>query len=429
MSIVSVSSTNPNFSFVIQKNPDSGIKLQSLRLGIAVGWFSKSNSTYNIFFKDAEDEISYKIHPDEQFEYLNLSRYNSALFIINAIDDFFRSAYKNQDVSIDTAGFENSFFINMIEAKNERYIKAFANYFTEYKVEYEALVANNFRVTITTQKSLFELLNFVALFANFIAIINDENLHIKEENVAKNISSLNIIDAPYFVRYLFKLRFLFSENKFKDFKEVLEKSNRSKNEFVFGDNWIGRQIFVESHLDFKSNILDIGCGEGKYITRFSNYMKGKKYFAVDKDVDVLEDAKRRCKNKGLDNIYFFESVDAFLLDNSQEKVDVILSEVIEHMDYDEAKDLVVQILKDVKFNKLVITTPDSRFNSNYFMTEKFRHDDHKFEFNRNEFIEFMTQCIAESGMIKDCTYSFGDVGDVVDGVSTSQACIVVSSLS
>jgi hypothetical protein len=399
-----------------------------LKLGIAMGWFSNKNSKYNVFFKDSEDEISYKIHPDEQFEYLNLSRYNSALFIINAIDDFLRSAYKSHDISTDTEGFENSFFINMIEAKNERYIKAFADYFTEYKVEYEPLVSKNFRITITTQKSLYELLNFVALFANFIAIINDENLHIKEENVAKNISSLNVIDAPYFVRYLFKLRFLFSENKFETFRETLEKSNRSKNEFVFGDNWIGRQNFVESKLDFKRNIVDIGCGEGKYITRFSNYMKGKKYFAIDKDVDALEDAKRRSKNKGLDNVLFFESIESFLIENSQEKVDVILSEVIEHMEYDEAKDLVIQILKDIKFKKIIITTPDSRFNSNYFMSEKFRHHDHKFEFDRNQFIEFMTKCIAESGLIKECSYVFEDLGDVVDGVSTSQACIV-SSLS
>ncbi len=96
--------------------------------------------------------------------------------------------------------------------------------------------------------------------------------------------------------------------------------------------------------------------------------------------------------------------------------------------YDEAKDLVIQILKDIKFKKIIITTPDSRFNSNYFMSEKFRHHDHKFEFDRNQFIEFMTKCIAESGLIKECSYVFEDLGDVVDGVSTSQACIV-SSLS
>jgi cyclopropane fatty-acyl-phospholipid synthase-like methyltransferase len=426
MSIISVSSTNPNFSFVIQKNPESKIKLQTLRLGVAVGWFSKENSTYNIFFKDAEDEVSYKVNPDEQFEYLDLSRYNSSLFIINAVDDFLRSAYKTRDESIDADGYENSFYINMLGVKNDRYIKAFANYFPEYKMDYQELVSNNFRINISTQKSLYELLNFVALFANFIAIVNNENLHIKEENVAKNIACLNIVDAPYFVRYLFKLRFLFSENKFRDFKTILEKSERSKIELVFGDNWIGRQDFVENKLSFNDNVLDIGCGEGKYITKLSNNVRHKKYFAIDKDKEVLDDAKRRVKNKGLDNVLFFESLDAYLLDHKEEPVEVILSEVIEHMEYDEAKELVIQILKNVKFSKIVITTPDSRFNSNYFMSEKFRHDDHKFEFNRNEFIEFMTKCIAESGMLKQTSYLFEDVGDVVDGISTTQACIVSS---
>ena len=95
----------------------------------------------------------------------------------------------------------------------------------DYKIEYKELVKNNYQIKITTKKGIFELLNFASLFATFHAIINDDNLHIREENVGKCIKSLNIIDAPYFVRYLFKLRFMFGENKFSNFKDELEKTD------------------------------------------------------------------------------------------------------------------------------------------------------------------------------------------------------------
>jgi SAM-dependent methyltransferase len=424
MSIVQLKSENPELSYVIKKNPDSGLKLTGIGQGVACAWFSSNNQSYNILFRDAEDEITYKDYQDQMFEYLNLSRYNSPLFVINSIDEFFRSAFKIKEEK-DKPGYEHSFFINMMLVKNSRYIDAFADYFDDYKIEYKELVKNNYQIKITTKKSIFELLNFVSLFATFHAIINDDNLHIREENVGKCIKSLNIIDAPYFVRYLFKLRFMFGENKFSGFKDELEKTSRYIINMTFGDTWRARQEFVESQLDFKRNILDIGCGEGKYITRFSEYLKNIKYFAIDKDEEVLNKAKKRVANKQVPNVEFFNSLEEFKMIKFDEPVDIILSEVIEHMDVKEASKLVVDILKSIKFRKLIITTPDARFNVHYFM-KGFRHDDHKFEFDRNEFIDFINDCMFKAGYPKNDNFNvnFVDIGDSVNGIPTSQGVVI-----
>jgi len=76
MAIVQIRSTNPQLSFLIKKNPNSGMILRSIRKGMAYGWYT-DEQTFNVYFKDADNEVSYKQHEQENFEYLNVSRYNT----------------------------------------------------------------------------------------------------------------------------------------------------------------------------------------------------------------------------------------------------------------------------------------------------------------------------------------------------------------
>lgn len=89
MAIVQLRSENPAFSYLIRKNPASGLTLRSVRKGIAYGWYSEA-SVYHVYFKDADNEVSYKQFAEERFEYLNVSRYNTPLFPLNAINEFFQ---------------------------------------------------------------------------------------------------------------------------------------------------------------------------------------------------------------------------------------------------------------------------------------------------------------------------------------------------
>lgn len=120
MAIVQVKSANPKFTFLIKKNPATGMQLRPVRQGMAYGWYS-DDTTFNVYFKDADNEISYKQREDESFEYLNVSRYNTPLFPLNAINEFFSAPFKTQD-DRDESGYEHSFFINMIHIDRTRYI-------------------------------------------------------------------------------------------------------------------------------------------------------------------------------------------------------------------------------------------------------------------------------------------------------------------
>lgn len=115
MAIVPLRSTNPKFSFLIKKNPGSGMLLRSIRKGTAYGWYT-DESAFNVYFKDADNEISYKQNENENFEYLNVSRYNTPLFPLNAINEFFSAPFKAQDER-DAEGYEHTFFINLIHVE------------------------------------------------------------------------------------------------------------------------------------------------------------------------------------------------------------------------------------------------------------------------------------------------------------------------
>jgi len=429
MSIAQLKSNNKDLSFIISKNPETGLIAKSMRQGTIFGYYTNGNQKeYNLFFKDGSDEVSFPSYDGENFEYLNTSRYSSASFVVSAIDDMLRSAFKSNEYKSsegekkDTGGEESEFFINMIYVWNERYIEAFNDYFPDYNVSYENIIGKNYRVTIKTKKSIHELLNFASLFAIFQVIVNREPFDVNEQNAAKYVKCMNIIDSPYFVRYLFKKRFLINFKTFKSVRDELSKNSQTNMEIKYGDTWQARQMEIENRLDFRNNILDVGCGEGKYITRFNRYMKGLEYYAVDINDEIREKAERRVKRKGMKNVEFFKStLDFWKSEKSKEKVDVICTEVIEHMKPEEAEALLSDILS-CNVNTLIVTTPDVRFNDNYFM-EGMRHEDHDFEWDDKEFKDFMNKCLEPIKEKVESVEWFG-IGDIVEGVSPSQGIIV-----
>ena len=122
MGIVQLKSDNDDFSFIINKNPNSGLIAKDLKQGVVFGFFTKgSEKSFNIYFKDGSDEVSFPQYEGETFEYLNTSRYNSASFVVNAINEMMKSAFQSNqykipdgELKIDDGGVESTFFINMI---------------------------------------------------------------------------------------------------------------------------------------------------------------------------------------------------------------------------------------------------------------------------------------------------------------------------
>lgn len=421
MAIIQVKTTDPGFGYIIRKNPASGMQLRGIRKGTAFGWYSDNDNAYNVFFKDADNAVSFG---DQEFEYLNTSRYNSPMFVLNAISEFFSAPVKEQ-IEIDNDGTEKSFFVNMVDIRSILQIRHFEKYFPDFKIDIMLHTAKTFSVTITTEKSFHLLFNYVNLLMMFIALTSDEYIQLDTGAVEKYLNSIERLDAPFFIRYLFSRNVFRSKGQFDKYKKRLENSNLYESvKMEYGDTSIQRRNAIRPQLMFDKPILDVGCGEGFYAIPFSQNLKdGNTYHAVDIEKELTDKIVKKTKKHNISNMSVYNHIDEFLKTYNNETVDVILTEVIEHMPIEESKKLIQKIIKAVNFDKFIITVPNQDFNKFYMIEDdEFRHDDHDWEPTENEFKTFIETEIP--GVFDMFNIEFMNIGDTVNGISTSIGCIV-----
>lgn len=420
MAILQVKSTNPKFSYMIRKNPLSGLAIKGSRKGHSTGWFNDKGD-YNVFFKDAANDVSYPSHENDSFEYINTTRYNSVLFVINTISDYFRDNLKKV-VDFDTGGFSNQITVNMVFVKTDRYLKFFNKYFEDFSIEHEEVGFKNYRLTFKSEKTLHELLNFVSLFVVFNALRNEAYFPIDDQIVAKYISSLKIIDAPYFIRYIFKTNFLRNKKSLEKYRSILEHSLKEKIELELGSTQDMRLRSLKDKLCFDRDIVDIGCGEGSYALPFSREIPEKMYYAIDRDEKCRLAVKRKKERKNLDNVTILESFEDY---NSTQRgetpVDVLLTEVIEHNTLESTEKLVDDVFALLPIHRILMTTPNKDFNEFYYFEEdQMRHEDHVFEFSKEEFHNWVNAKVVRKGF----KVMFFDIGDKVNGVPVTLGAVV-----
>jgi small RNA 2'-O-methyltransferase len=417
MAIFQLRSLNPRFSFVVQKNPLSGMLLKNVRKGKAFGWFSDDH-TYNVYFKDGDNEVSYPKEKEEPFEYLNVSRYNTPLFPLNAVSDYFNSASKKLH-EVDLPGLENEIMVNLVHIENKRYLAFFRHHFPDFQLEWEELAHQNYRITIKTQKTIYELLNYSNSLFLFLSLMNRNNLFdMTDDTIEKYIRNLNVIDAPFFIRYLFARNVLTKKDRFRRFKVSLEETSQYEIDFAFGNTATQRKDWITHHLKFELPIIDIGCGEGAYTIPYSKKIAPLFVHAIDIDEGAREKVRQKALRQEIDTIILYDTLDHFLDNELEEKVDVLLTEVVEHMSEEEAAELITKVVQKLNVNKLFLTTPNRDFNQFYQID--LRHDDHKWEMDEVEFKAWLGTIIPADGW--DLFYQ--GIGDKVNGIHTTQGVII-----
>ncbi|MCG7408960.1 class I SAM-dependent methyltransferase [Paenibacillus sp. ACRRX] len=417
MAIVQLKSANPQFTFLIKKNPNSGMQLRSIRKGMAYGWYS-DESTYNVYFKDADNEISYKQHENEHFEYLNVSRYNTPLFPLNAINEFFNAPLKRSDDELDLEGYDHSLFINMIHIEMVRYIDFFQKHLPDFTFHIQHRSHKSYALTVTTRRSLYQLLHVTSVLCLFLSMLGNEYIDISDSILDKYIKSLNIIDAPFYIRSLFARNFLSSRQRFNKYKSEIEKTRRYDIRLDYGGTAFQRRNYIGGVLPLNKSLVDIGCGEGFYAIPFAKKMDHS-YYAIDTNEEILDALQRKAIIKEIDNISTYPSLDQFLGTYNGELVDVIMTEVIEHMSENEAKDLIQHVCRHVNYEHFIITTPNADFNT-FYELDGFRHDDHKWEMGQERFRAWFLEFLKEMNL----HYEFVAIGDSVNQVSTTQGIVL-----
>lgn len=407
--------SDDNIGFVIKKNPTSGMIKRKIRSCEMSGFYKKgSSSIYMIYARDFDD-CSF-CFPD-QSSYLNPKIYSSATSVIFMISEFFDSVLKKCEKNDEPKHHKitiNSFPPNEKSAKLINRLNAYFNT--------KVTISNESDVKVTTFEinngTLHYLLNIIVVIMTVVASINNENLEIKDSFADKIVQCVTRLDSPYYIRYFLASRVL-SSHDFNRLKPALEKSQSHKIKMFFGDTACQRRNLIEKYLTFENSILDVGCGEGSYLFPFSKKLKdGKKYVGFDIEEDIIEKLQTKIKKEEFTNVVICNKLSDVIneCNKSSEIFDVIITEVIEHMELSDVPTFLAEIINNINFNKIIITTPNHKFNSNYLMDTKFRHDDHKWEIGKNEFSEMINKLKINRIVTLEfiATMKFIDVGDVVD---------------
>ncbi|MGL4695897.1 methyltransferase domain-containing protein [Enterococcus larvae] len=419
MAIIKLTSANPELSYILYKNPASGIQLRRIRKGMGYGWYDGAQSYLAYFTDQGTTSLSFRPNREEEFHYLNASQYQAPLVYLSLITEFYGHPLKPQEQ--DKEGFEHTLELPFIAIKREHFLVFFQRQFPDIQFDYEELTPGHGRLVIQTTRTLHDLLHAAQLFLLFQALFAKEFLDESETLIQKYVQSLNAVDAPFYIRNLFVRNFLSRRNYFKQFIEEAAATDRYTIEFSFGGTGLQRRNLAESLLDFNYPILDIGCGEGFYIASFSKQLGALPYYAVDIDPEVLEIAQKKAEKRELENVSFYPSIANWEKLNITEPIDVLLMEVIEHMPKEEAAVLIQAVLEKT-VHQVVLSTPNKEFNPYYSLTDdKKRHEDHCWEMTQSEFQEWLSAIIDQE------LYSleFLAIGDKVDGIPTTQGARII----
>lgn len=136
------------------------------------------------------------------------------------------------------------------------------------------------------------------------------------------------------------------------------------------------------------SVLDVGCGDGRFISLLTENVFFVKIGAVDLSGKKIKRAQKRCNN--IEKVHFFNQ--SFLEYNCEFKhfEAFVLSEVIEHLERDDLQ-LLFNLIFTVYLPQIVIiTTPNRSYNVNYeVLYNGFRHSSHIFEVSEIEMLAFI----------------------------------------
>jgi hypothetical protein len=282
-------------------------------------------------------------------------------------------------------------------------------------------VGSNFNLTISGN-NVFEALNLLNLTALFTHLTNVDSIYafIDDSFASKYLRVLtNIERVPYFVLYLFIKKAVKNNAQFAIVKPILENYLAGYGiaaDLTNEDTQQSRIGFITETVGVDFPLLDIGCGEFSYYKKLMNKGLSKNYYAIDRN-EKLERLGENIMNRiDADNLIFDTNLNNV---PRNEKLNIIISEVIEHNSKEDAGELLKTAL-GFDFNKIVISTPNADFNQFYF-DEGFRHNDHQFEFTDSEFKQFIENA---TGNRKDIKVNYAQVGDKLNDIRPTQIAIL-----
>ena len=132
-------------------------------------------------------------------------------------------------------------------------------------------------------------------------------------------------------------------------------------------------------------VIDMGAGEGKLTEQLAQLQTIDTLYAVDPSNAALLKMKKRFNEADFAVTPDIQWGSLYYEDTAFKGADVfILCEVIEHINEDRLQPIMKLITDSYTPKNIIITTPNAEYNKVYEL-EDMRHDDHRFEWTREQF--------------------------------------------
>ena len=417
MAVMLIESTDPSLSFHLKKNPNTGLTIKKMRSGILTGWFPVPRRAHNyaLYFRESGADNSFS--NDDSRNHMDLTQYASTYFVFNSISTLFNNTLKLDDTQ---SSYDHTIHIPIVQLRTKRTIEHL-NAFIGLNLEItnkldeslDRMSVYDIKITYTGTFNEFMMKVYV-LFYLLHGDLYQSDIVWMEAMITKVVGVMKELRSEYFLWYWFKKNILVKPTFYAKLQDELGKNSVDGPMTIqYGDTQTQRKNFVMNHMaGFDRPILDVGCGGGDYLLPYAKKLAATgnhRIVGVDIDADIVSKLQYKLEDRKHNNASVYTSLDEVQLD---EEHDIICIEVIEHMPLEDARALVANLLKR-NFRKLIISTPNRDFNKYYRTMVGFRHDDHHFEFSREEFKEFMNELAPANDIYDGKILPVGDkVGDI-----------------
>ena len=145
-----------------------------------------------------------------------------------------------------------------------------------------------------------------------------------------------------------------------------------------------------------ATIADLGCGEGKLLRRLLKASKTSQIIGMDvctQSLERTESSLERLPEKVRSRVKLMQGSLLYNDERLHEVDAAALVEVIEHIEPDRLDRVATNLFSRMKPPTVVITTPNSEYNQVWesLPAGKFRHNDHRFEWTRAEFEQWVNE--------------------------------------